>query len=88
MNGVQVRPPKMAQFNNGNMPYKLLIKSNTIISNMKIFDPISYLDTLPESIELCDVLNTTKRISKYSFIIFINNFFIIFIYYTLQFKIS
>jgi len=88
LDGVQVRPPKMARFNNGNMPYELLIKSNTIVSNLGIFDPISYLDTLPESVELCDVLNTTIRISKYSFIIFFNNFFIIFIYYTIQFGIS
>ncbi|KAM0735786.1 hypothetical protein ACS0PU_009747 [Formica fusca] len=52
----------MAQFNNGNMPYELLIKSNTIVSNLGIFEPISSLDSIPEPVELCEVLNTTKRI--------------------------
>lgn len=67
LDGTQARPPKIAQFNNGNMPYELLIKSNTTISNLGKFEPMEIVYTTPEKIELSDVLNATKnRISEYS----------------------
>jgi len=76
LDGAQTRPPKIAQFNNGNMPYELLIKSNSTISNLGKFEPIKILDTTPEKIELSDVFNATKnRISEYS----LYNFFSFFI---------
>ncbi|XP_025270991.1 uncharacterized protein LOC112639896 [Camponotus floridanus] len=43
------------------MPYELLIKSNTIISNLGKFEPMEIVDTTPKTIELSDVLNATKN---------------------------
>ncbi|XP_025265607.1 uncharacterized protein LOC112638324 [Camponotus floridanus] len=60
LDGTQARPPKIPQFNNGNMPYELLIKSNTIISNLGKFEPMEIVDTTPETIELSDVLMLQK----------------------------
>lgn len=58
------------------MPYELLIKSNTTISNFGKFEPMEIVDTTPEKIELSDVLNSIKsHISEYSlynFFFFIN----------------
>ncbi|XP_071643365.1 uncharacterized protein [Temnothorax longispinosus] len=34
LDGVQARPPKSTQLNNGNVPYVLQIRSNTIVSSL------------------------------------------------------
>lgn len=64
----------MAQYNNGNMPYELLIRSTTMcVSNLGKFEPQNMTNTNPEPIELCEVLNSTKCISKYyTLYIFLN----------------
>lgn len=50
------------------MPYELLIKSNTTISNLGKFERKELMNATPERIELSEVLNggTKNRISEYS----------------------
>jgi len=38
LDGVQARRPKMSNYNNGNVPYELFIRHNTIITNL-IYEP-------------------------------------------------
>jgi len=63
LDGVQARVPKIAAFNNGNVSYELLIRKNTIISNLGKYDPIPSLNEEPISIKLSEILHTTQRIS-------------------------
>ncbi|XP_036144312.1 uncharacterized protein LOC118646119 [Monomorium pharaonis] len=63
LDGVQARPPKAIQFNNGNVPYELQIRSNTIISNLGKYKLINLLNKVEaEHVQLSDVLNTTTRV--------------------------
>lgn len=64
MDGVQARTPKLAHFNNGNVPFELLIKDNTIISVLGKHEPTILLKTEPYRTQLSEVLETSKRISK------------------------
>lgn len=64
MDGVQARTPKLAQFNHGNVSFELLIKSNTIISNLGKYKPKT-INIEPIITSLNNVINTTECISKF-----------------------
>ncbi|KAL6418637.1 hypothetical protein ACFW04_011925 [Cataglyphis niger] len=57
LDSVQTRTPKIARFNNGNVPYELQVRSNTIISNLGKYNPLNLLDEIePENVKFCDVI--------------------------------
>lgn len=68
MDGVQARIPKIANFNNGNVPYELLIRNNTVISNLGKFKPIQIYEDKPIQIKLSEILNATQRVSMFHYI--------------------
>jgi len=39
LDGVQARSLKMSNYNNGNVPFELLIRHNTLITNLDIYEP-------------------------------------------------
>jgi len=53
----------MTSFNKGNVPYELLIRDNTIISNLGKYEPKQSFEEKPLPIKLNEILNTTQRIS-------------------------
>ena len=67
LDGVQARTPKIKHFNNGNVPYELLIRSNTIVSNLGKYI-LNVASNAPKRVELSDVLNTSTYIGKFSVI--------------------
>ncbi|XP_071582010.1 uncharacterized protein [Temnothorax nylanderi] len=78
LDGVQARPPKAVQFNNGSVPYELLIRSNTVITTLGKYELENSLDVEPEHIKFSDVLNTSTRVIlegyiKTNFAIIYNN---------------
>ncbi|XP_025997520.2 uncharacterized protein LOC113005834 [Solenopsis invicta] len=79
LDGALAQPAKLVQFNNGNMPYKLQIQSNTKISCLGKFK-FENITNQPESekINFSEVLNTTTRVTlkayiKTNFASFYNN---------------
>ncbi|KAL6418578.1 hypothetical protein ACFW04_011996 [Cataglyphis niger] len=51
LDGVQARTPKIARFNNGNVPYEQ-VQSNTIISNLSKYNPLNLSDEIePENVK-------------------------------------
>lgn len=63
MDGVQARIPKMANFNHGNLPYELLIRSNTIISNLGKYEPSqTFKEAIP--VKLNEIFNTSERVCE------------------------
>ncbi|XP_024877221.1 uncharacterized protein LOC112458045 isoform X2 [Temnothorax curvispinosus] len=62
LDGVQARPPKASQFNNGNVPYELQIRSNTIVSNLGKYKLLCSSDIEPENVQFSDVLTTSTRV--------------------------
>ncbi|XP_025997415.2 uncharacterized protein LOC113005758 [Solenopsis invicta] len=71
LDGAHSRPPKTAQFNNGNVNYELQISSSTRISCLGKYKFENTLN-LPEleEVNFSEILNTTTRVSK--FVRFIN----------------
>ncbi|XP_036141279.1 uncharacterized protein LOC118645060 [Monomorium pharaonis] len=65
LDGVQARSSKVASFNNGNTPFELLIRKNTIVSNLGKYEPTSNLEIEPMAIKLNEIINATQRISKF-----------------------
>lgn len=61
IDGAQSRMPKNSHFNNGNVQYELLIRSNTIISNLGYYEQTK-IDKKPKATEISDVLHVTGRI--------------------------
>lgn len=59
MDGVQARNPKIAHFNNGNVPYELQIKTNTVINNLGKYVLINS-NIQPECVKFIDVINNTS----------------------------
>ena len=47
------------------MPYELQIQSNTIISNLGKYNPLSSLNIQPEYVKFCDVINKSTRVGKF-----------------------
>jgi len=47
LDGVQARIPKIAIYNNGNVSYELLIRKNTIISNLGKYEPFKNIQRNP-----------------------------------------
>jgi len=64
LDGVQARAPKIAHFNGGNVPFELQIQNNTLVSNLGKYEVTSSKNIKPDRVELNDVLNTFKLISK------------------------
>ncbi|XP_011706314.1 PREDICTED: uncharacterized protein LOC105461514 [Wasmannia auropunctata] len=62
LDGVQARPPKAAQFNNGNVSFELQIQSNSIVSNWGKYKPIRMIEEEPELVKMENLLNTVKPI--------------------------
>jgi len=63
---VQAKAPKIAAFNNGNVPFELHIKSNTVVSNLGKYEPTNIRNIKPEYIELNDTFNSSQKyISKF-----------------------
>ncbi|XP_070519725.1 uncharacterized protein [Cardiocondyla obscurior] len=63
LDGVQARVPKIAAFNNGNVPFELLIRSNSIITNLGKYEPTTNFIENPITIKFTEIFNTTQRIS-------------------------
>lgn len=63
LDGVQARMPKLSNFNNGNDPYELLIRNNTVISNLGKYT-LNNTSDKPTPVKLYDVLNVSGNISK------------------------
>lgn len=58
--------PKNSQYNNGNVQYELLIRSNTIISNLGIYEPSeTNIINNPKAVEISKALNNSDYISKF-----------------------
>lgn len=66
---MQARTPKVTKFNNGNVPFELHIKSNTIVTDLGRYEPTNISNSKPDFVELRDVLNISRRISEF----YINN---------------
>lgn len=63
MDGIQARIPKMSNFNNGNLSYELLIRSNTIISNLGQYEPSQTIkEAIP--IKLNEIFSTSERVCE------------------------
>lgn len=59
--------PKNNNYNNGNVPYELLIRKNTLLTTLGKYHPkIEQID--PERITLSEVANTSQCISKFNVI--------------------
>lgn len=65
MDGVQARPPKLANFNNGNVGYELLIRPNSVIENLGKYELNLTMNDNPISVSLPGVLNMTGLIGKF-----------------------
>ncbi|XP_026829641.1 uncharacterized protein LOC113562967 [Ooceraea biroi] len=61
LDGVQTRVPKISTFNNGNMPYELLIRTNTVLSHLGDYEPSQIVNT-PIEVKLSDILNISGNI--------------------------
>ncbi|XP_026828252.1 uncharacterized protein LOC113562612, partial [Ooceraea biroi] len=61
LDGVQARIPKISNFINGNVQYDLLIRSNTVISNLGDYEPNQILST-PIRIKINEILNVSGNI--------------------------
>lgn len=78
--------PKLTNFNNGNVPYELLIRTNSLVSNLGKYEPNHIFNDNPKSVKLSDMLNTSERVSEfhylylhlklYLFLIFLSSIFI------------
>jgi len=64
--------PKMNMYNNGNVPYELLIRKNTVISNLGKYHP-KLEHVAPQRITLSEILNTSQCISKFCVVPSIKN---------------
>ena len=71
MDGVQARPPKNSKYNNGNVPFELLIQHNTIITNLGKYEALSNTDVKPTRSSIDNVFNTLGRISKKKFYLYL-----------------
>jgi len=56
LDGVQARTPKFTQFNNGNMPYELQLRSSTIINTLGKYELKNNVQS--EHVKFIDVGNT------------------------------
>lgn len=56
--------PKMNIYNNGNVPYELLIRKNTIINNLGKYNP-KFISLNPQKVLLSEAINTSECISKF-----------------------
>jgi len=77
LDGVQARNPKNIKFNNGNVPYELLIQPNTLISILGKYEPETIKEIEPKKCDLMDVLNTSECISKFHTYLHFCNFIVI-----------
>ncbi|XP_024871876.1 uncharacterized protein LOC112454612 [Temnothorax curvispinosus] len=68
LDGVQARPPKAIQFNNGNVPYELQVRSNTIVKSLGKYELLCSSNVEPECVQFLDVLNTSTRVTIEGFI--------------------
>jgi len=80
LDGVQARRSKMSNYNNGNVPYELLIRHNSIITNLGIYEPNNTSTNKSIPTELSNIMNTSGYISKfiylYYFYVYINIFYV------------
>jgi len=56
--------PKINNYNNGNVPFELLIRRNTVITTLGKYRP-KLEQITPQRITLNEVLNTSQYISKF-----------------------
>ncbi|XP_070157973.1 uncharacterized protein [Polyergus mexicanus] len=68
LDGVQARTLKIANFNNGNVSYELLIRNNTVVTNLGKFEPICTLNDKPILTKLREILNTSGRVILEEFV--------------------
>lgn len=62
--------PKINMYNNGNVPYELLIRKNTKITNLGKYHPkLDQID--PKRVTLNEVVNISECISKFYVILLI-----------------
>jgi len=57
-------------YNNGNVPYELLIRKNTVITNLEKYHP-KLEHVTPQHVTLSEILNTSQCISKFCVVIYI-----------------
>jgi len=60
---VQARIPKISIFNNGNLPYELLIRSSTVISNLGKYEPSPIIKQAIQ-IKLNEIFTTSERVCE------------------------
>ncbi|XP_070171020.1 uncharacterized protein [Polyergus mexicanus] len=68
LDGVQARTPKITNFNNGDVSYELLIRNNTVVTNLGKFEPICTLNDKPVLTKLREILNTSGRVILEEFV--------------------
>jgi len=56
--------PKINNYNNGNVPYELLIRRNTVITTLGKYHP-KLEQIAPQRVTLSEILNTSQYISKF-----------------------
>lgn len=66
LDGVQARIPKIASYNNGNVPFELHVRGNTILTILGKYDLSESLNNLPKEIEIKDILNSSEYVSKFN----------------------
>lgn len=82
MDGVQARIPKIVNFNNGNVQYELLIRNNTIISNLGKYEQCQVLDK-PTPSKISEVLNISVLVSYYFCYMYIYLYPYLYLYVTI-----
>lgn len=63
--------PKISTYNNGNVPYELLIRKNTIITTLGKYHP-KFEQIDPQRVTLSEVANTSQCISKFYVILLLH----------------
>lgn len=71
LDGVQARPPKNKNFNNGNVPYELQIRSNTKINYIGKYEPKEE-NPKPIITTISNALKFHECICKYKFNMYIH----------------
>ncbi|XP_071577714.1 uncharacterized protein [Temnothorax nylanderi] len=62
LDGVQARTPKVAMYNNGNVPFELHVRGNTVLTILGKYNPSNIVNNNPQEIEFKDILNTSERV--------------------------
>ncbi|XP_039311975.1 uncharacterized protein LOC120359231 [Solenopsis invicta] len=64
LDGAQARTPKISHFNNGNVPYELLIQPNTILCTLGKYNISNVTSNSPQRVKFSELLNTSTYVKR------------------------